>query len=212
MTREDAIERVKSTIFGSFIGVGISESTDEYTGEVFISVDDEKVYYSEPFKDLAARLETGFLWPAGIFDVYFIASENKSHADITKRSGNSFTDGLIVNTVPASTLLWTSAAPVHPPIMMPLVNLDIGMQRPYLSQIVTKEFNIPFGVPLGHIVPLTVSVWNVSGIFLETMPIQQVAASSVVVKVDDNFVRNLDAENVNPRTESEADETYAWAA
>ena len=56
MTREDAISKAKSIIHGTFGGANVSESTDEYTGETFISIDDDRVYYGKAFKDLAAKL------------------------------------------------------------------------------------------------------------------------------------------------------------
>ena len=52
MNREKAIDKVKSAILHNFASIGVGAITDDYTGETFISIDDDKIYNGQAFKDL----------------------------------------------------------------------------------------------------------------------------------------------------------------
>jgi hypothetical protein len=76
MTKEQVILEVISTIRSNFPGTSIVQEMDEDTGEVFISVGSEQVYYGEFFREIVARIQTELLWPSGIFDVFFVAPDS----------------------------------------------------------------------------------------------------------------------------------------
>jgi hypothetical protein len=207
MNREKAIDEIKNTIRHNFAGIGVSESTDAYTGETFISIDDDKVYYGKAFTSLAAELETELLWPSGIFDVFFVASEGASVSHVAKTPLEA---GTVVNAV-SIPVFWTTDV-LKNTISVPLAQFNHALGMEFLSPIVSAGMNLAFDPSEVGVASFATPIWNTEGVYVAALPVQNVVASNVVV-VDNAVISKSSSWKIpSPRDESTIEEQLEWAA
>lgn len=68
---------IRRTIEETFPAVGVQFDYDEDTQELFVLIDDARVYDSDKYQELVLHLKLDVLWQKGHSDVYFGVSESK---------------------------------------------------------------------------------------------------------------------------------------
>ena len=188
MKREQAIDEAINMILRK--GISLSKSTDEETGETFISIDNESVYFSETFKNLIAKIETELLWPSGVFDVFFVASEKSSNVQTVVHGVKMPVEsGEVLSAAPVAVFSMTDI--VKNAIAMPL---DQFNQAPdtFRSTVVSIGMNMVFDASEIGVASFATAIWNMPYLQALLMPLPDIMAQNAIVANNAILAKSLD--------------------
>ncbi len=66
---------IKSWINTAFPLVNVVATKDPVYADISIMISQKPIYYSQEYQELVSRINTDYLWPAGIFHVIFVCDE-----------------------------------------------------------------------------------------------------------------------------------------
>lgn len=79
---------IKSWINTAFPLLNVVATKDPVYADISIMISQKPIYYSQEYQELVSRINTDYLWPAGIFHVIFVCDEEAEYT-----SSFTFTSG-----------------------------------------------------------------------------------------------------------------------